>query len=604
MERPFKLTVHPTRLRSLPPGKRARGQVLLLFGLMITALIGFSALAVDVGMALQIKRQYQKVAEVCAVTGAQAFGYSGGDPASAAQSCVASNLPGITPTTSVPPQSGAHSCANDATNCNKFLEVIISQPTPTFFARILNINQLGAYGRAVAGGFQPVDWGMIGLRRDAHSTVSNGGSGATINASACTAGVFDVNGNLTVNGEAAANQGFDGTPSSTAGNFVPGPPCLDPQYPLPTQANLPTFPSGTLWTGNSTATVRSNGSPDYTCPASASDVVVIGSSDGKAQLDINCDNPGTIRITSPRAALILSSNSTDLTVELMPTAVIQNLCTTSSSVNNANCGSPFKGHLKLAPGYYDVLDLSNIAGDIKLKAGMYVISTGLRLGNSTLTTETSGSGASDGVSLIVGETFDVSGNGVVNLVCCAAGMPNGVLLYHIGGCDYPFTPASVGSTPSPFPRWPGTSASWSCQDPAGTPSPSWIKNQVNLQGNNASRTFTGPSGGPTGTIYSPYLCSDTIATSCRSPYPTPSANPTPGTISACVNASGYPTPRFPCNTPQFDCPSGGCVLVGGSGGTTIQGQLIGPDLQFNGNGIVLTYNPNNQNSGFRPYLAE
>jgi hypothetical protein len=597
----------------LPHHHRQHGQIFLLFALSIGVLMGFAALAVDVGMALQVKRQYQKVAEVCAVVGAQQFGIPSGVPQSSAQTCVANNLAGITGTANVPPQGGAHSCANDAANCNRFLEVIISQPTPTFFARILAINQLAAYGRAVAGGFQPVDFGMIGLRRDAHSTVSNGGSGAAVRGSACTAGVFDVNGNLSITGLGVANQGFDGQPTSSGGNLVPGPPCLDPQYPLPIQSSLPPYvipPVG----GGVVQVLPAGAGGDFDCPVlGATTSIPPDAVKGRLVIDCNDNNiNGTIQISGPRSLIQISAHiQARLTVELMNTAVVQNLCAESPSINAQSLSVPnltcsFQGNdhqLKLAPGYYDVIKLNAVTNTF-MKPGLYMISTGLNLGggNSSLT---SGTAAGAGVSIIVGITFDVESNNVVSLTCCAPEMLNYVLIYHLGGCDTPFAPDVSGTTAvSPFPRWPNP---WNCTNPTvGT----WgWPNQVNLQGNNTTRSFTGPNGGQAGSIYSPYLCRDGVSESCKNdsylPPSTPGTpTPVPSQVSCADPTTKYPIPRFPCNIPQFPCKNGECVLVGGSGGTTIKGQLIGPNLSFNGNGIDLTYSPLNQTSGFRPYLAE
>src|SRR5688572_5844101 len=148
------------------PTARSRGQVLLLYAFGMTFLLGMVALALDVSIALTTKREYQKVAAVCAVVGAQRFPAPvpsptpTPDPApvkTAAQTCVTNNLPSVSATANIPPQSGTK--AGDST----FVEVILDKPQQTFFASIFGINAFNALtvGRAVAGGFLPIDFAMM-----------------------------------------------------------------------------------------------------------------------------------------------------------------------------------------------------------------------------------------------------------------------------------------------------------------------------------------------------------------------------------------------------------------------------------------------------------
>src|SRR4051794_12008904 len=49
---------------------KTRGQILVLFALSLMVILGMAALALDVSVALNVKRGYQKIAAICAVVGA------------------------------------------------------------------------------------------------------------------------------------------------------------------------------------------------------------------------------------------------------------------------------------------------------------------------------------------------------------------------------------------------------------------------------------------------------------------------------------------------------------------------------------------------------
>jgi hypothetical protein len=101
-----------------------------------------------------------------------------------------------------------------------------------------------------------------------------------------------------------------------------------------------------------------------------------------------------------------------------------------------------------------------------------------------------------------------------------------------------------------------------------------MPNQISL-GGNSQNTFGSPTS--PGSIYSPYQCSQTsFPASC------------------------------PPALPQFDCTgsSSGCIRVGGGNGTRFYGQVIGPDLRFDGNGPTITFLGGGTTGGGEPFLAE
>ena len=128
---------------------RSSGQILVLTSLMMIAIIGFAALAVDIGFLYTSRRRMQTAADAAAITGATAL-RDGQSVNSAAKT--GSSLNGftdgqnsVTVTVNNPPSSGTYA-GNSA-----YVEVIVKQPQPTFFLRVLGFTTLNVNTRAVSG---------------------------------------------------------------------------------------------------------------------------------------------------------------------------------------------------------------------------------------------------------------------------------------------------------------------------------------------------------------------------------------------------------------------------------------------------------------------
>jgi hypothetical protein len=126
-----------------PPGRRP-GQILLLFALMMPMLLGMAALATDVAYLYAQKRALQGAADLSALAGAADLPGDAGAAKAAAASYATKNgwthaVGGVT-VSIVTPYGG------DPTR----IEVTITQPAPTFFARILGIDSVDVRARAVA----------------------------------------------------------------------------------------------------------------------------------------------------------------------------------------------------------------------------------------------------------------------------------------------------------------------------------------------------------------------------------------------------------------------------------------------------------------------
>lgn len=125
-----------------------RGQALIVAALGIAVLLGFVALAVDVGIMFHTKRSIQTAADAGALAGAQALKY-GGDPTIAGRSDSARNgfqngVNDIAVEVHNPPLTGPY------TGNSSYVEAIVTVPQPTFFMRAMHINSMTVRARAVA----------------------------------------------------------------------------------------------------------------------------------------------------------------------------------------------------------------------------------------------------------------------------------------------------------------------------------------------------------------------------------------------------------------------------------------------------------------------
>lgn len=123
------------------------GQTIILAAFCMTVLLGFLALAVDVGLLFHAKRTIQTAADSGAIAGAEELNY--GDVTVAAQADAARNgvvngVQGAIVTVNNPPVNGPH--AGNA----RYVEVIANQPQPTYFMNAFGRNTVSVAGRAVA----------------------------------------------------------------------------------------------------------------------------------------------------------------------------------------------------------------------------------------------------------------------------------------------------------------------------------------------------------------------------------------------------------------------------------------------------------------------
>ena len=125
------------------------GQVLALVTMSIVILLGFLALAVDVGMLWSTRRYMQTAADAAAVAAAVAL-REGDDVITAGRRAATHNSftdgsSSVTVTINNPPILGPY-----AGNAN-YVEAIVEQPQPTYFLRALGYTTVDVSTRAVSG---------------------------------------------------------------------------------------------------------------------------------------------------------------------------------------------------------------------------------------------------------------------------------------------------------------------------------------------------------------------------------------------------------------------------------------------------------------------
>jgi hypothetical protein len=137
--------------------KGERGQVVILLAFCMTVLLGFTGLAIDVGMLFRAKRNLQIAADAGAVAGARTLLYSGSNSSAQSAGAAAAQTnhygsgtsgtaagDGSLATINIPPASGP-------ITSGRYVEAIVSFPHPTFFMNVLGFTSVTVQARAVAG---------------------------------------------------------------------------------------------------------------------------------------------------------------------------------------------------------------------------------------------------------------------------------------------------------------------------------------------------------------------------------------------------------------------------------------------------------------------
>jgi hypothetical protein len=142
-----------------------RGQMLIMTALSLTALLGFAALATDVGVLFHAQRELQIAADSAATTAAMDIQYGETDSSAAtdAKNVVISNgWTGATLVTSSNPPSSTTSLSAPQVTINTpplsgyhksgtYAEAYVTEANPTFFMKLFGFTPMNVTARAVAG---------------------------------------------------------------------------------------------------------------------------------------------------------------------------------------------------------------------------------------------------------------------------------------------------------------------------------------------------------------------------------------------------------------------------------------------------------------------
>jgi hypothetical protein len=183
-----------------------RGQLIPLVALNLIVLMGFTALAVDVGYWRYQQRIEQTAADSAAIAGSTEISYpAANNVVRAARHDATSNgftdgVAGATVAVNWPPQSGPSAGSGNA------VEVVITRLQPSFFAGIFGINQaVKARSVAVLSSAGVGCVYVLGVRGTVNITLNGGGQGGIRSNPLCG---LVVSGNMTVTGQATVDVSY------------------------------------------------------------------------------------------------------------------------------------------------------------------------------------------------------------------------------------------------------------------------------------------------------------------------------------------------------------------------------------------------------------
>lgn len=360
------------------------GQALVFTVLCMAILLGFMALAIDVGWTFRTRRNAQIAADAAAIAAALDYKYNGSitsaqtaGQAAATANGVQNGTGGASVAINIPPQNGPFTAQSG------FIEARVIDPSPTVFMGVITHKGfLNVGARAVAGSGSNV--GCVWTLATSGNDVSLTGSGS-INAVNCD--IYDNSSNassaltLTGSGSITAKQvGIVGGYTVTgSGHVSPAPvtglsPAADPLAGLP----APAIPTGTC---ASNCTQSNTGSGNLTL------------------------NPGTYTSISNTGSGTLTLNPGNYII----------------TGNLSNTGS---GRLILGAGNYTIGGNFQSTGSsaLTLGSGLYIVG-----GNLALT----GSGSMTGsdITFYTQGATTLTGSGNMNLSAPTSGTYNGVLVF-------------------------------------------------------------------------------------------------------------------------------------------------------------------------------
>lgn len=157
------------------------GQAMVLISAGTVVLLAAAGLAIDVGSFRNVRERMQTAADSAAIAGVQALNNDNWEKAAendAALNGFSSDKNGVEVNVYHPPSSGAY-----ANNVN-YVQVVISQPQPTYFMRVLGVNKVNVSVNSVAHiGSGPNCVYVLDPNSDASLGEMTASGGATVKAS-------------------------------------------------------------------------------------------------------------------------------------------------------------------------------------------------------------------------------------------------------------------------------------------------------------------------------------------------------------------------------------------------------------------------------------
>jgi len=352
------------------------GQMIPMVALSITTLMGFMALAVDVGILFHVRREVQIAADAAAAAGAVDFRYNVSQASATTEARRAATFNGVTDGSNGDVVSVTFPTG---TRYGWSVQAVVSVPNPTFFMKLFRISTVTVTASAVAGpGASP---GCIWTLNSSSAAVGIGGSG-NLSASSCQ--VYD---------DSSSPNAIDSGVSLTAEKVGVTGGSAGSVSPTPITGMTPV--SDPLWS------LAAPAIPTDTCNPPASPAC-------------NPSGPGTI-FPGTYSSI---TNSGSGTLTLRP----------GNYIINGNLANYGNGTLVLGAGNYTINGglYNTNAGSVTLGSGLYIVNHLDLTGSGSIT----GSGVS---FYTTGGDTTLTESGSVNLSAPTSGAQNGVLIFQARG---------------------------------------------------------------------------------------------------------------------------------------------------------------------------
>ena len=417
--------------------RQGSGQIVVLASMSMVALIGFVALAVDIGYMYSTRRSMQTAADAAAIAAANTLQSSNSSNYQQAAKDVATlngftnGQNGVTVTVGTP-SSGPYS-GNPS-----YVEVDMQQAVPTFFLRVLGYNTLNVAASAVSGTVSGTGC-IYALDPSASGAISLTGN-ININASCGIVDDSSSSSAMSVTGNATISTAYTGVSGnySTSGNvtITPTPkihiaPAMDPLASIP----APNFSSSysQIASNNSGSYSVSGNNQVVTVPAAVykNGVSITGNS---AQVTFSAANYGNGISISGNVSSATFNPGTYQNGGSGNSISISGNAVTTFNAGTYTFGGPVSitgnNTVTLSPGtYYGGISITGNA-NVTFRSGTYILAGGgLNVtGNSTLT----GSGVTFYDSSATGYSYapiNLTGNETANLSAPTSGSLAGMLFF-------------------------------------------------------------------------------------------------------------------------------------------------------------------------------